>query len=148
MEGGMQQASPLQIERAKAFFDRFVDAFATFDSERIAALFAAPGVALRSDGSLVALTTREDIVQYYRSATEGYHQKGCRSCRWTDLDVTATGDSSMLATVTWDLLREDDSIIVTWRQSYHLAEIGDGPRAFASAMHAAPQPSGSNARPA
>jgi hypothetical protein len=91
---------PSQNDRAAQFFDRFVAAFATFDPAIIANLFATPGVALRRDGSLVALTIREDVINYYRAATEGYHRNGCRSCRWANLQVTASGSRSMLAAVT------------------------------------------------
>ena len=106
-----------QTDKAAQFFDRFVVAFATFDPAVIANLFVTPGVALRRDGSLVALTTRDDVIRYYRAATEGYHGNGCRSCRWADLQVTASSSSSMLAAVTWDLLHEDGSVMTTWRQS-------------------------------
>jgi hypothetical protein len=125
-----------QADRAAMFFDNFVAAFATFDPAVIADLFATPGVTLRADGSLVALTTREDVIRYYRAALEGYHRNGCRSCRWTGLEVTPTGTRSMLASVTWDLLHEDGSTMVTWRQSYYLRASDDGPKAFASVSHA------------
>jgi hypothetical protein len=121
---------------ARKYFDRFVAAFGTFDPALISDLFATPGVTLRADGSLVALTTRDDVIRYYQAATEGYHRNGCRSCRWADLKVTPTGNRSMLATVTWDLLHEDGSVMVTWRQSYYLRDGNDGPKAFASASHA------------
>ena len=132
----MNSATSSQIDKAAQFFDRFVVAFATFDPAVIADLFATPGVALRRDGSLVALTTREDVIRYYRAATETYHRNGCRSCRWADLQVTASGSQSMLAAVTWDLLHEDGSIMTTWRQSYYLRESQAGLAAFASASHA------------
>jgi hypothetical protein len=117
------------------FFDRFVAAFATFDPAAVAELFATPGVTLRTDGSLVALATREDVIRYYRAAIEGYHRNGCRACRWADLQVTPTGSRSMLAGVTWDLIHDDGSVMATWRQSYYLTESDDGPKAFASASH-------------
>lgn len=132
----MDTPIPSENDRAAQFFDRFVVAFATFDPGVIADLFATPGVALRRDGSLVALTTRDDVIRYYRAATEGYHRNGCRSCRWADLQVTASGRRSMLAAVTWDLLHEDGSIMTTWRQSYYLRESDAGLTAFASASHA------------
>jgi hypothetical protein len=131
-----QNDNAAQNDKAAQFFDRFVVAFATFDPAVIADLFATPGVALRRDGSLVALTTRDDVIRYYRAATEGYHHNGCRSCRWADLQVTASGSRSMLAAVTWDLLHEDGSIMTTWRQSYYLRESEAGLTAFASASHA------------
>ena len=126
----MEMDAESQNYWAAQFFDRFAAAFASFDPAVIADLFATPGVALRRDGSLVALTTREDVIRYYRAATEGYHRNGCRSCRWADLQVTASGRSSMLAAVTWDLLHEDESIMTNWRQSYYLREFGSRPCGF------------------
>ena len=133
--GNVNKTALSQDDRAAMFFDHFVAAFATFDPTRIADLFATPGVTLRADGSLAALMTREDVIGYYRAAIEGYYRNGCRSCRWARLQVTPTGSRSMLAAVTWDLLRENGSTMVTWRQSYYLRDAEDGPKAFASASH-------------
>jgi hypothetical protein len=121
---------------AEALFDRFARAFATFDAAHVAELFATPGVALRMDGSIVALSAREDVVRYYQAALDGYYRDGCRSCRWMQLEVTPMGSRAMLATVTWELLRDDESVVVRWRQSYSLSNFEGGPKIFASAMHA------------
>lgn len=135
-EGGYVNGTTLsEDDQSRAFFDSFVAAFATFDPAAVADLFATPGVALRADGSLVALSTGDDVVRYYRAALEGYHRNGCRSCRWANLQVTPTGSRSMLAAVTWDLIHEDGSVMRTWRQSYFLQQSDDGPKAFASAPH-------------
>ena len=124
------------ITEAGAFFDRFANAFASFDAAMLAELFATPGVALRRDGSIVALTARDDVLRYHQAALDNYHRNGCRSCRWTDLELTPMGRRSTLATVTWYLLREDGTVLTRWRQSYGLSLSETGPRIFASAMHA------------
>jgi hypothetical protein len=131
----MNEAVLSHDDRARVFFDRFVTAFATFDSALIADLFATPGVSLRADGLIAALTTREDIVRYYQAAIDGYHRNGCRACSWAHLAVAPIGSRSMLAAVTWELLHQDGSVMVTWRQSYCLFDTDDGPKAFASATH-------------
>jgi hypothetical protein len=133
--GNMNEPALAQVERATIFFDRFVEAFASFDAVRLAELFATPGVSLRVNGSIVALTSREDVIRYYQAALDGYRRDGCRSCRWRHLEVTPIGRRCMLASVTWELLREDGSILVTWRQSYNLTDSTDGPKVFASAAH-------------
>jgi hypothetical protein len=133
--GNMNKTALSQDDRARMFFDRFVAAFTTFDPALIANLFTTPGVTVRADGSIAALTTREDVIRYYRTAIESYHRNGCRSCRWAQLEITPTGSHSMLAAVTWDLLHEDGHTMVTWRQSYSLIDTDDGPKAFASATH-------------
>ena len=127
-----KMARSTQVE---AFFDRFATAFATFDATIVAELFATPGVALRKDGSIVALTTHEDVVRYYQAALDSYRRDGCRSCRWAELELTPMGRRSVLAAVTWDLLWEDGSVVTQWRQSYGLSFSEAGPRIFASAMH-------------
>lgn len=130
------EPSSSDLAMAQAYFDRFAEAFATFDGSQVSDLFATPGVALGRDGSLTALTTREDVIRYYQTALERYHRDGCRSCQWSQLAVTPMGRRSLLATVTWDLLREDGTILTRWRQSYSLRNTKDDrPKAFASAMH-------------
>lgn len=125
------------LEVATSYFDRFVEAFATFDGEQIASLFTAPVVGLQSNGSLVGLPDRSGVVRYYQAALDKYHADGCRSCRWTELSVTPMGRASLLATATWDLLREDGAVVRSWRQSYCLSLFGaEGPRAFSTISHA------------
>jgi antitoxin (DNA-binding transcriptional repressor) of toxin-antitoxin stability system len=41
----------------------------------------------------------------------------------------------MLTAVTWELLTQDGSVPVTWRQSYSLAGASDVPKVLASATH-------------
>ena len=134
---GMGDANSPDCPSAEVYFDRFVHAFSTFDAARVADLFATPGVALRGDGSLAGLTERDDVVRYYKAALDKYYRDGCRSCRWSRLTVVPIGHRSLLATVTWELLRDDGAVVARWRQSYCLTRLRDGElRAFASATHA------------
>ncbi len=137
MVPGMTNATPSDLEAARAYFDCFVQAFGTFDGAKVADLFATPGVALRSDGSLVGLGTRDDVVRYYQTALDNYRRDGCRSCRWSQLSVVPMGRRGLLAAVTWNLLGEDGTALVQWRQSYNLSCFDDdGLKAFASTSHA------------
>jgi hypothetical protein len=122
---------------ASAFFDDFCTAFASFDGGQVGALFAMPGVALREDGSIVPLTTREDVVRYYQSALDFYRKQGCRSCQWSELEIVAMGEAALLATVSWRLLGGDGATLRVWRQSYALSKTADGLKVFASASHKA-----------
>jgi hypothetical protein len=121
------------VSDVEAFFDRFTEAFATFDAVNVGELFATPGVALRKDGGVVALTTRDDVLRYYQTALDRYRDGGCTSCGWSRLETTPMGRD---AVVTWHLLRGDGSALATWRQSYCLALGDSAPRIYASAMHA------------
>jgi len=119
----------------EGFFDRFVEAFATFDAAEVVSLFMTPGVALRSDATLVALTTRADVLNYYQAALTRYRKGGCVGCQWDDLELTGMGSVSVLAAVTWTLRRHDGSNLANSRQSYCLAATSDGLKIYASAAH-------------
>ena len=71
----MTVASASDIAAAKAYFDRFVEAFATFDGAQVASLFAPPVVAVRADGSTVGLATADDVVRYYQAALDKYRSE-------------------------------------------------------------------------
>jgi hypothetical protein len=132
----MANASQSEIEAAKAYFDRFVVAFTTFDGSKVAELFAPPVVAVRGDGSSVGLSTQADVIRYYQTALDEYRGKGCTLARWSDLAVTPMGRASMLSAVTWQLLKADGTVLTAWRQSYGLRRVDGGEaKAFACASH-------------
>lgn len=124
------------LATAQAFFDRFASAFTTFDGNQVADLLATPGVALRRDGSIVALTTRDEVVRYYQAALDRYRREGCRTAHWSRLETRPMGRQSILATVSWELLRDDGTTAIQWRQFYSIRNVDENdPRAFASTMH-------------
>ena len=127
-------ARPLQADISR-FFDDFVEAFRTFDGARIATRYFVPGIALRGDGSIQSLESRTEVERFFQAAVDSYHRDGCRGIQWRDLDVVPMGDRSVLATVTWDLLREDRTVLRHWRQSYNLARVDPGWQIFASTYH-------------
>ncbi len=133
----MNDTTASDFAAAEAYFNRFVEAFGAFDGTQVARLFAAPVVALGRDGSLTSLPRQDDVVRYYQAALDRYHRDGCRSCRWSELSVVLLGRRAVLAAVTWDLLRDNGTVLTRWRQSYNLSLFGDdGPKAFATVSHA------------
>jgi uncharacterized protein (TIGR02246 family) len=125
---------PNSEREIRQYFDRFVEAFATFDGEQVAGLFAAPGVALKRDGSLQGFASASDIQAYYQAALDHYRASGCNRCRYMDLESVFLNDASAIATASWDLLHEDGSIIAHWRQAYFLSRSDDEWRAYGSAF--------------
>lgn len=119
------------------FFDRFVEAFASFSGSRVAALYHVPGIALRGDGSIQCLQSRAEVEGFFQRALDGYRRDGCRAARFKDLDVVEMGGRSALGTVTWELLRDDGSVLRHWRQSYNLVRLDAGWQVFASTYHVA-----------
>ncbi len=119
------------------FFDGFVDAFSAFSGARIATLYVVPTVALRGDRSVGCLQSRVDVERFFQAALDRYYSDGCRACRFKDLEGVPMGGRSVLGTVTWELLREDGSVLTEWRQSYNLVRVDKGWQILASTYHVA-----------
>ncbi len=124
-------ASETRIVR---FFDDFVESFATFDGKIVGRLFIAPGIALKRDGTLQGFSIQQDIETYYQAALDHYRAAGCRSCRYSDLETQSLNDRSMIATVSWDLLHQDGSVMSRWRQAYFLSLVAGSWRVYGSAF--------------
>lgn len=127
---------PVLQQDAEAFFDEFVSAFSRFDGDQIARRYAVPYLAMNADGSSAVFASRQDIGHYFQGVLDEYRRSGCRSCRYVALDVLPLGARCMLATVSWELLRDDASVLVGWSESYQLTRGHDGLRIFASVDHA------------
>ena len=123
-------------DQIQHFFDAFVAAFAQFDGALMAQRYATPCVSLDAQGTLRSFHTPAEIAGYFQSVLTAYHQQGCRSCRFGDLEVVSMGARSALATVSWELLRADGSMASGWRESYNLLRTDQGWRVFASTDHA------------
>ena len=122
-------------EDVKVYFDAFVLAFASFDGQQVARLFLAPYLAMHTSSSVECFATPTEIADYFQQVLDRYHETGCRSCRYTELDVVAMGTQCALGTVSWELCSEDGSVLSSWRESYNLARHGGELRAFASIDH-------------
>jgi hypothetical protein len=123
----------IEAETAR-LFDRFVEAFATFEGNAVRRLFASPGVALRRDGTLRGFADLNEIEGYYQDALDRYRASGCRSCRYSDLEIDVLSDMCVVAKVSWDLLREDGSVLSHWRQAYFVSQTAGEWRIFGSAF--------------
>lgn len=130
---------PSETEMAgeiQQFFEAFCIAFSEFDGSLIAQRYTTPYTSLNADGTLRVFDTQEQIAKYFQDFLNKYHEQGCRTCRFQELQVVPLGQISALASVTWELLRNDCSVASTWRESYNLTLLCDGLRIYASTDHA------------
>ncbi len=109
----------LQVE-AIEFFDAFVEAFGSFSGSRIARRYLVPYLALHRDGTTSLLLTDDDVARYFQSIVDRYNSRGCRSCRYKELEIVPIGGRCALGTVTWELLRQNGTVLSAWRESYNL----------------------------
>lgn len=126
----------ISASEVQVFYEAFVNAFALFDGHLIAERYMAPYLSADAKGALRLFSSLGQIGEYFDDIVKGYRDQGCRSCRFTHLSLTAMGQNSALAAVSWELLTEDAQIISCWRESYNLTRTPDGLRIFASVDHA------------
>lgn len=107
-------------DRAKQFFDEFVEAFGSFSGAKIAERYCSPYLAFHANGRSEVFSSSRDIAQYFQRVVDDYHEKGVRSCSFNNLQVVAAGSESTFATVSWKLHAEDGVVLVAWRESYNL----------------------------
>jgi hypothetical protein len=128
---GTQQVT----SEARAFLEEYMRAFDSMNGGGIAALYHAPCVTMRGDGSIHCLQSREELTRFFQGVADTYHRDGYRSSRFSNLGVTPIGGRSALATVDWELLREDGSVLRQWRQSYNLVRVDGAWQILVSTFH-------------
>jgi hypothetical protein len=130
--------NPIESEMAgeiQHFFEIFCADFSEFDGALIAQRYATPYTSLNAAGTLQVFSTHEEIAHYFQGFLNKYHEQGCRVCRFTELQVLLLGQMSALASITWELLRNDQSVASSWRESYNLSRRGNELRIYASTDH-------------
>jgi len=112
-------------EHLKEFFSRYESAFNAFDSDAIANAFADSCIIttpedvllVRNDGQLRTILNR---------ITSRYKAIGVKSVKVASLTEMQLDPSHSLAKVTWDLLREDGTEIVSFDVTYLVRMTEDG----------------------
>jgi hypothetical protein len=103
------------VAEVRAFFETYLETFDSMDSPRIAALYHAPTVTTRDDGSIHCLRTREEFVRFFQGVADTYGKEVYRSGAFSNFSVVPIGGRSALATMDWRLCRADGSVIRGWR---------------------------------
>jgi len=125
---------PLSNDISK-FFSDYTKPFETRDGSAIAAFYHVPCVSMRPDGSVHCFQSREEMRTFFQRVADQYHLEGHRASSFSDLDVKPIGSKSVLASLEWQMLKEDRSIIRTWRQSYNLIRPDGRWQIFVSTFH-------------
>jgi ketosteroid isomerase-like protein len=115
----MSDQSPQTSEISK-FFSDYTRPFDARDGATIATFYHAPSITMRADASVHVFQTRRELQEFFQGVAEKYYAEGQRCSRFVNLDVKPIGSKSVLASLEWQMLREDGSTIRTWRQSYNL----------------------------
>jgi len=127
--------NPSLATEVKAFFVQYNEVFATFDGKQVAALYYMPTVTMRGDGSIHCLRSQEDLAAFFQGVIDTYRKDGYAGSNLKNLEVLPIGDLSALATMDWEMLRQDGSLIRRWRQSYNVVRTPAGWRILVSTFH-------------
>jgi hypothetical protein len=122
-------------EEVRRLFETYATTFASIDGAAIAKLYHAPCVTVRGDGSVLCLQSREELQAFFQKVADGYYREGFRGGPFVNLEVVAIGMRSALASMDWEMLREDNTVIRRWRQSYNLLRVGAEWKILASTFH-------------
>lgn len=117
------------------YFDDFVEAFLTFDGQRVAEKFAVPFMAKGQAGQGTVFSSLSDIGDYFQTWLDEYKSKGCVRCCYDNLEVKWLGSQCPVASVDWMLLDSEGSAVISWSESYLLTISGDKALAFATIDH-------------
>ena len=135
------QERPMADTRLKdeihGFLTAYNDAFETFDAPKITPFYHAPCITVRADGSIHSFQTQSEIEKFFQGVVEKYSNDGYRSGTFYDLEVVPIGGRSALATLTWEQLKKDKSILRKWRHSYNLVRVEGGWKILTSTFHLA-----------
>jgi hypothetical protein len=102
------------------FFEDYDRTFRGSDGVAIAKFYHVPTVTLRGDGSTHCFQSREELASFFQPVAEGYNREGHAGGGFRNLVVQPIGGRSALATLDWQMMRPDGSLLRQWRQSYNL----------------------------
>ena len=120
----------------KAYFDDFIEAFATYSGARVASKFSVPYLVTGYSGRTTILQSTQEVTQHFQAYLDEYQARGCRSCRYANLELKCIGTESILASVDWTLLDQAGAPVSGWSESYLLSLVGSQVLAYASIDHA------------
>jgi hypothetical protein len=99
-------------------------------------LYHNPSITMRGDGSVHCFQSREELQQFFQGVGEAYSREGnLGPGRYHGLTIQPIGAQSVLATLNWQMMRLDGSMVREWRQSYNLVRVDGRWQIFVATFH-------------
>jgi hypothetical protein len=98
-------------------------------------LYHVPSLTMRADKSTHCFQSRDEVATFFQAVADSYAREGNEGGRFRNLVVQSIGARSALATVEWQLMRLDGTVVREWRQSYNLIRPDDRWQIFVSTIH-------------
>lgn len=119
------------------FFDRFAHDFKSFSGRVISRRYSEPYLSVSASGDSQVFSETSAVAEYFQTVLDNYFAQGVRSCRYKALEVTLIGTGGALASVTWEMLRDNGTVQSSWRESYNLSRASGEFRIQVSTDHSA-----------
>ncbi len=104
------------IER---FFETYAERYMASDADAIAAMCEVPFLAVR-EGRAIHLGDREAVREHLAALMEAYRNAGATRATIAELQVTQLDRSSVIATVRWNALTADGTLLRDFTTSYQM----------------------------
>ena len=104
------------IER---FFETYAERYMASDADEIAAMYEVPFLAVR-EGRAIHLGDREAVREHLAALMEAYRNAGATRATIAELQVTQLDRSSVIATVRWNALTADGTLLRDFTTSYQM----------------------------
>ncbi len=102
------------------FFDKFAQDFKSFDGTVIANRYLAPYTAISSDKSVSLYKEHKEIENYFASILADYKKQDVEYCTYSNFEFSAIGQKAAFATMNWNMIKADGTLVTSWRESYIL----------------------------
>lgn len=129
-------AIPLSEEQLAAFFLRYATAFDHRNWSVFTSLLYEPVLTVRSDGSVRCLHSRDEAQEFFEKVADDWRAEGYCRFAASNFEIIPLGIRSLLATLDWEMLRENGSQMRVWRQSYQLLKTDNDWKVLAFTYHA------------
>ena len=105
------------------FFEHYSMRYMASDADAIAAMYEAPFLAVR-EGRAIHLADAQAVRDHLAELMTAYRNAGATEAAMAGLDVKPLGRSSVLATVHWNALAADGTLVRDFHTSYQLLRDG------------------------
>jgi hypothetical protein len=130
-------APSLSKQDVIAFFEDYAARFDKRNWADFVSLYHEPCLTVRGDGTVKFFRSRAHVRQFFEGVANTWRGEGYHRFAVSNFDVMPVGKRSLLATLDWDMLRDDGSVIRKWRQSYQLIQVQEEWLVLTSTFHRA-----------
>lgn len=119
---------------AAEYFASYAACYDTFDAERLAKFFFAPTLMVKN-GSVVALSTPDEILNHLKGLLASYKEHGYKKGNVAGIHIESMGAWSAAVTVHWSIDHVNGSVLRDFHSTYNLFRKDDDWKILVTTNH-------------